>query len=200
MSSYLEKVEKIIGDFEGEDKEMLIKYYIEKSKSILLDEREVKRSKFDLLSDLCAVGGEGTDNIMNDVLDHKILQIRALILDLVDDDYTSDRKVIGRPEKWIKQITRDAEETFNFDDEFGKEVFSIYNRKLLSEFCKIFISENRKFGASGNQLLLNFCYYERFVRSKMEFNFQGFFNKITSFFKGHCYKSKEELERILDKR
>ncbi|AFM98906.1 hypothetical protein KMI_11g16890 [Encephalitozoon hellem] len=199
MSIYLEKVQKIIGDFEDEDKQILIKHYVQTSRNVLLDEKEVKKSKLSLLGDLHAIGGKDEVNaIVNDVLDHKILQIRALILDLVDDDYTSDSKVIGRPEKWIKRIIEDAEETFSLDSEFGKRMFSIYNEKLLEEFCKIFISENRKFGTGGNQLLLNFYYYERFVQSKIEFDFQDFFSRMTSSFKDHCYRSKEELEKILD--
>ncbi|WEL39402.1 hypothetical protein PFJ87_09g00290 [Encephalitozoon hellem] len=199
MSIYLEKVQKIIGDFEDEDKQILIKHYVQTSRNVLLDEKEVKKSKLSLLGDLHAIGGKDEINaIVNDVLDHKILQIRALILDLVDDDYTSDSKVIGRPEKWIKRIIEDAEETFSLDSEFGKRMFSIYNEKLLEEFCKIFISENRKFGTGGNQLLLNFYYYERFVQSKIEFDFQDFFSRMTSSFKDHCYRSKEELEKILD--
>lgn len=199
MSIYLEKVRKIVDEFEGEDKEALIKHYIQVSRNVLLDDKEVKRSKLNLLDDLYAMdGGDEVNAIMNDVLEHKILQIRALILDLVDDDYTSDSKIIGRPEKWIRGIIKDAEETFNLDDEFGKRMFSIYNEKLLKEFCRIFISENRRFGTGGNQLLLNLYYYERFVQSKIKFDFQNFFDKMTSFFRDHCYKPKEELEEILN--
>ncbi|KMV65491.1 hypothetical protein M970_090120 [Encephalitozoon cuniculi EcunIII-L] len=198
MSSYLRKVQKIVDEFESEDRKKLVKYYVQTAKSVLLDEREVKRSKFDLLNDLHTINADGINDVIDDVLGHKILQVRALILDLVDDDYTGDRKAVGKPEKWIRQIVKDAEETFDLDSEFGKQLFSIYNVKLLEEFCKIFTSKNRRFGAGGNQLLLNFYYYERFVTSKIEFDFQRFYDRMVSFFKDHCHRPRKELEKILD--
>lgn len=196
MTINFDKIQRIINEFHGEDKRKLIDHYIAVSRNILLDEKEVKKPKVEILQDICSMGLD--DELMEDVLDHKILQVRALILDLVDNDYTADCGTVYKPEKWIKQIVRDVTETFDLGTEFGKKLFLLYNQKLLEEFCDIFISENRKFGSSGNQLLLNFYFYRKFVLRKVDVDFEGFFSRMRSSFAKDNFKPEEELEKILN--
>lgn len=197
MSIYLDKVQKVIGEFEGEDNKKLVEYYCRVAREILLDEREVKKAKVELLGDLCTIDASRADQWIEDVLNHKILQIRALVLDLVDNDYGGDCGAVRRPEKWIRQIVTDAKETFNASSEFGRDLFVAYNKKLLEEFCRIFVSKNCKFGVGGNQLLVNFHYYARFAAGRADLDFRGFFGEMTSHFKDGCLKPTEELRKIL---
>lgn len=197
MTVYLDKIREIINKFHGDDRERLVSHYMAVSKGILLDEKEVKRSKLDLLQDLHAMDGEDVDQLSQDVLGHKVLQTRALVLDLISNDYTGDNGTVYKPEEWIRQISRDIEETFDFDSDFGKTMFELYNKRLLEEFCDIFISENQRFGADGNQLLLNFHFYRRFVAARIELDFGSFFYRIRSCFRRDNAKSEEELEDIL---
>jgi hypothetical protein len=52
------------------------------------------------------------NDLENDLMNHKVLQTRALILDLITKDYSKDTECIYKPEKWIKEIVKDIEETF----------------------------------------------------------------------------------------
>lgn len=198
MSAHLERIHKIINKFCGEDKDKLMKYYISKSRDILLDEKEIKGAKLNLLQEMKSMNVDGTDQLLEEVLDHKVLQTRALILDLVDNDYSTGFEMIYKPEKWIEKLVEDIRETFDFSVDFGRMMFISYNKKLLAEFCDIFTSENRKFGSNGNQLLLNFYYYKAFVETKVDFDFDGFFTKMRSHFEKENFKSEEELMEILN--
>ncbi|EOB11239.1 hypothetical protein NBO_1364gi001, partial [Nosema bombycis CQ1] len=112
MSVYLKKIKRIISNFNKEEQSELIKYYFESAKRLLLDDKLVSRSKIHLLKDLKEIQNENDLNdLENDLMSHKVLQTRALILDLITKDYSKDTECIYKPEKWIKEIVKDIEET-----------------------------------------------------------------------------------------
>ncbi|EOB14552.1 hypothetical protein NBO_25g0012, partial [Nosema bombycis CQ1] len=207
MSVYLKKIKRIISNFNKEEQSELIKYYFESAKRLLLDDKLVSRSKIHLLKDLKEIQNENDLNdLENDLMSHKVLQTRALILDLITKDYSKDTECIYKPEKWIKEIVKDIEETFitnegegnegGYGDKAGNEdkliwhkeyqnnhndynihLLTLYNSKLINEFKSIFIS-NEKYGTGGNQLLLNFEFYSEFRQKKIEFDFEGFLKEV----------------------
>ncbi|KAM0671873.1 hypothetical protein CWI42_040100 [Ordospora colligata] len=204
MSVYLDKVKRIINNFEGDDRNSLVSHCILVSRDVLLDDREVKRAKLDVVTDLYSIIVDDADALLDEVLSHKILQVRALILDLVDNDYSVDYEDVGMPERWIRKIVEDTRDTFDFESEFGMKALLMYNKKLLDEFCAIFVSTNKKFGSNGNQLLLNFYYYKKEIGTKAceaskdtNDDFEEFFNTIKQSFRSDMYKTVEELEEIL---
>lgn len=200
MTMYLDRIQAIINKFQGEDRRRLTEHYVSVSRRLLLNEREVRHSKIDLLRDLQSVEGGNTQELAEEVLDHKVLQVRALVLDLVNSDYSSDCETVYKPEKWIREITRDIRDTFDFDSEFEQALFASYNKKLLEEFCKIFISGNRRFGTNGNQLLLNLYHYRAFVLRRMDLQFDGFFHRVRVSFREGCDRPEQEILRILAER
>ncbi|KAH9411730.1 hypothetical protein HK407_04g08410 [Ordospora pajunii] len=204
MSTYLSKIERIISNFEGDDRNSLVKHCISVLRDVLLDDREVKRAKLDVVADLYSISVDDADALLDEVLSHKILQVRALILDLVDNDYSVDYEDVRMPERWARKIVKDVGDTFDFGSEFGMKAFLMYNKKLLDEFCAIFVSANRKFGSNGNQLLLNFYYYKKEVGRKAcevskdtDNDFEEFFSTIKQSFRNNLYKTEEELDEIL---
>ncbi|EOB11235.1 hypothetical protein NBO_1365gi001, partial [Nosema bombycis CQ1] len=86
MSVYLKKIKRIISNFNKEEQSELIKYYFESAKRLLLDDKLVSRSKIHLLKDLKEIQNDNDDSFVileNDLMNHKVLQTRALILDLI---------------------------------------------------------------------------------------------------------------------
>ncbi|KAF9763665.1 hypothetical protein NGRA_1142 [Nosema granulosis] len=120
MSIYLEKIKKILGTFEPEEQAELKNYYVEKSTSLMMDDKKIGKAKIHLLRDMEEVieDEEVLSKIQRNVIDHKVLQTRALVLDLISTDYTKDLKGIYKPESWVKEIVKDIKETFLKDDLF----------------------------------------------------------------------------------
>ncbi|KAM0679249.1 hypothetical protein BDAP_000116 [Binucleata daphniae] len=86
----------------------------------------------------------------------KMLNIRALILDLIDVDYTSDSQTFYKPEKWIYEVIKEMEETFN-DTNYKKD----FHMFFLNDCKRIFMGQNERFGWYGNLLVMNFMVYEK---------------------------------------
>jgi hypothetical protein len=192
----LKRIHQIIDKFtDPDDRSEVIAHYVSTAREILLDESEIKHSKIELLCDLKDYGGY--NELLNEVLDHKVLQTQALVLDLVSTDYTAECQSIYKTEKWMKELVKDAREAFDLESPDERAMFEMYNQKLLGTFCGIFLSEAAPLGSGGNQLLLNFTYYKKFVVGRVECDFGGFFKKVRSAFKEENYMSDEELEQIL---
>ncbi|EPR79550.1 hypothetical protein SLOPH_1772, partial [Spraguea lophii 42_110] len=103
---------------------------------------------------------KNVDDIFKLAVESKILEIRALILDLVDADYTKDKEQFMGVEQWMKDMVINIKQTVIFE-EFKNESIKFVNlldKRLLEENKAIFL-KNKKLGSNGNLLLINFRYY-----------------------------------------
>lgn len=201
MSVYLEKIKRILGTFEPEEQNELKKYYLDRSVSLLLDDKRIGNAKIHLLRDMEEiVEEEDLRRIQNDAMDHKVLQTRALVLDLITTDYTKDAN-ISKPEKWVKEIVKDIKETFLRDDTKGQDftLLALYNEKLVEEFKKIFLTDVATFGTSGNQLVLDLTFYSRFISEFVSFDFGNLFKEIQAQIDANKVMEDSEIEEILNK-
>lgn len=128
-------------------------------------------------------------NLKKKMFFYKSLRLRAIILDIVDNDYISDIQTFYKPEKWIYDVINEIDETF--DGINCKNEFVYYFADVI---LKTFMCKNKKFGYNGNQLMINLIVYERHFRcdiSKCK-------NKLSIHFNvGRCM-GLEELEKIIE--
>ena len=125
---------------------------------------------------------------------HKAIQTRALILDLINTDYSIDIKYIYKPEKWIFAIIKDINDCLiDYPD-----LINLYNKSLIQEFRDIFLNKVEKYGSNGNQLLVNFLYYIKFIKNYVDCDFTIFLNEIKKQINPSKLYKDIELNNIVD--
>lgn len=130
------------------------------------------------------------------IFEQKILHLRATILDVLSTDYYEDTKYITKPEKWIKDVCEDLKNTFSLETEPLLILFQEFNAELLKEFEEIFISKNRKFNSCGNLLVLNFLFYENFVKKFINYDFNYFLQNFLENIEKNKAMPLENLKKI----
>lgn len=198
MTMYLERIKAILKRFDEKEQEELKAYYIQKAVNILVDERSVNKSKIQLLMDLRELESEENfTTLSNKLMSHKVLQARALVLDLIATDYTKDTKAIYRAEDWVKEIVGDIKESFDLKDERNLRLLKVYNEKMVGEFESIFISENTNYGSAGNQLLVDLTFYARFMEKFVSFSFMPLLTSIKNQIEPSKVLPEKEIDEIL---
>lgn len=123
----------------------------------------------------------------------KSLHLRAIILDLVENDYVSD-DTFYKPDKWIYDVMEDLECTFDGMVEYMKEF-----NEVFMDTCKvIFICMNKKFGYNGNLLVMNFLIYKRWADERFECNYSEFFQCLFGNFSEGRKMEESEIMKILE--
>lgn len=180
MVIQLQEIDDIISKFTGDDRLALSSYYVEISREKLEDPAPMKRQKICLLKDnLRYLPEKDHAKFVEEILSVKVLQTRALVLDLVCTNYSIEKQYIYKPENWIEAIVSDIFETFDLPaDRF---LFEEYNRQLCDEILSIFCSCER-FNSAGNQLLLNIVMYKDRVRGYTDYSFDAMLKHLISRF------------------
>lgn len=185
MAIQPQEVDAIIEKFTGDDRQALAKYYIEVSREKLEDPVPMKRQKMRLLkSNLRYLPEDDRPKFVGEMLGVKVLQIRALVLDLVSTNYSMEKQYISKPESWMEAIVADVFETFDLPAD--RSLFEEYNRQLCDEILGIFCS-CEKFNSAGNQLILNVVMYRDRVREHTDYDFDAMISRLTrQFNRGKC--------------
>jgi len=106
----LQEIIKIIEKFKGEDKNKLSSFLLKESEFIFSNFNSFGPLKIQLLK-LCLI--YSNDKVYcKKAINNKILQTRALILDLVKSDYSLEQEYFYKPEKWMVLIVDDIRESF----------------------------------------------------------------------------------------
>lgn len=197
MTIYLERITKILDKFKGSDRDEIIDFYVSLYRENLANITDINFNSLRFLKDVSSFNTPHTEELQKETIRHKVLQTRALILDLITSDYTKDSEVVEKPEKWVTSLVKDIQVTFDLEDDFYRNLFIVYNDELLEEFKTIFVSSIIKFGSAGNQLLVNLAFYERFVASVITVDMEALLGEIRSNFNPGCAMSKEEIEKLV---
>ncbi|KAK6090428.1 hypothetical protein P3W45_000525 [Vairimorpha bombi] len=190
----LKRFDDLRSKFDDNEQIILTEYFVDTALQTLFNEKSIDRSKINLLNDIKSLSPETYTNKKDELMRHKAIQTRALVLDLISTDYSVDVKCIYKPEKWVYEILKDVENTFV--DETG--LLSSYNEFLVKEFEDIFINKVEKYGSNGNQLLVNLICYKRFINKFVEFDFTDLFTKIKNQIDPIKLYQDKELESIVD--
>ncbi|WUR02863.1 uncharacterized protein VNE69_03084 [Vairimorpha necatrix] len=170
----LSKLNSLKSKFDTEEQKILVKFFIDESIKNIFNEKSVDKNKLELFHILQDFDLQIFNSKKEDLMRHKAIQTRALVLDLITSDYSKDVKYIYKPEKWIFRIIEDIKNSLiNY-----KEFVFLYNKLLIKEFEDIFINKVEKYGSSGNQLLVNFIFYKKFILKYLEYDFSEFLIKI----------------------
>lgn len=170
----LKKFETLKHQFDKNEQKVLDEYFIETALDTLFNEKSINNLKINLLNDIKVISTKEYEKNKEKLMRHKAIQTRAIILDLISTDYSIDVKCIYKPEKWIYKIIKDIELTFVNEN----KLLAYYNNFLVKEFLDIFINKVEKYGSNGNQLLVNFICYKKFISKFVKYDFQDFFVKI----------------------
>lgn len=204
MSVYIQKVYEIIDEFDDENKKELCNHYFSVWKHKLESINTVNSLCIAVLSDLklmfnkySFLDEEKFVELEVLTLKRKILEIRAGILDLVDTDYSDNIENVYKPEKWMFEIISELKTYFNFSEEGQIPLLKDFTDIFLEELCLIFLSQNKRFGKSGNQLVLNFLLYKFFVKKVTSYEFSNFFAKFVGSFEKDAFKGFDALEGLL---
>ncbi|KAM0676158.1 hypothetical protein GVAV_000121 [Gurleya vavrai] len=133
-------------------------------------------------------------NITNRLFDLKILNLRALVLDLIETDYYSDFQDFCKPENWIFEVIAEIEKTFKN----LKKHMELFNEKFLRECERIFLSRNAKFGYCGNLLMINLIVYEKWAKKHFEYDFYPFKKNFKNNFMEERLFDDDKLLKIID--
>eukprot|EP00866_Antonospora_locustae_P002328 jgi/Antlo1/2328/1790 len=206
MLTYILRIYDIVDEFDDEHKVELCDYYLSLWRTKLQNHNFGSRLPICALADLNALFSrypflkkEKLFDFQNFVFERKVLEMRACILDLVDQDYSGDIEHIYKPEKWILEVVNDIKTCFDLKNIEHIKLFRIFNTWFLHEILLIFIAKNKRFGKSGNQLVLNLMFYQTFVHKIAEYNFDDFFGKIVENFQEQSFKGFEALNGILSR-
>lgn len=123
------------------------------------------------------IKNEAPENMIKTLVNKKILEIRALTLDILTDDYHEECEnfKLRSPDIWIQELTKEILSVFceiniklPIETEKLPQKLDILRSKLLQEFINTFLKDseevflsNQKFKQPGNQLVLNFVYFDR---------------------------------------
>lgn len=117
MFLQIKEIEKLLGNFEGENQEELSRYYIEVALQRLKDLNQFNYKKLELLKSILKYSNvKNHKKLIDEILSIKIIQIRALILDLITTNYSMEQQYIYKPEKWMESIINDLFKTFNISE------------------------------------------------------------------------------------
>lgn len=193
MLIQLQEIDKIIERFSDAERAELARHYIVLSRERLHDPMPIGKLKICLLkSNLRYVPPDERVRYCDDVMATKMLQTRALVLDLIEMNYTLEKRCIYRPERWIEAIVADINDTFELSaSEADAQLFEMYNSKLCDEIQAIFCSCER-FNSAGNQLLLNIIAYKDRIGEYTRYNFNALIKRLASRFnEGKCMELKK---------
>lgn len=169
------------------DRKRIVLHYIDKTKEFMLNftNREDDYAEYDTNDDVLA-------EIKERLFYLKALHLRAIILDLIENDYTSDEPFY-RPDKWIYEAMDDIEATFKGMNEMMGEFSAVF----LDNCRDTFISKNRKLGYNGNLLVMNFMVYEKWAKRYFECDLGSFYECLHSNFSEGREMKTEEINSIL---
>ncbi|ORD95005.1 hypothetical protein ECANGB1_1663 [Enterospora canceri] len=133
MTHLFREINEKIRKFEKCEQAELIEHYVRRSIDKIVDHRPFGHKKLLLLLNITqyATNKETKMRLIHAGLGHKILAIRALILDLIDIDFSREQRVFYKPDKWIKIIIKDMRETFNYVDLLKKK--QLYKTKNIDD-------------------------------------------------------------------
>lgn len=182
MHLLLEEINEIIQKFEGDNKTKLVGFYVELVKTKLLNEKPFDRTKVLVLKDVLKYLKEDERNpYITEVFKSKVIQMRALVLDLVVVNYSVEKQHIARPERWIELLINDINSCFEIEDNEERGLFKIYNELICDEIILLFCSYE-KFNSGGNQLLLNIIAYQNAVEMYTDYDFSKMYDEIKRHF------------------
>ncbi|KAL6120728.1 hypothetical protein NUSPORA_02494 [Nucleospora cyclopteri] len=127
MSSILKEINEKLTKFNKEEKEALIKFYIKYSFDRIKEDASFNNKKLILLLNLAqyTADEESKLKLLCWGLKQQILATRALILDLIDFDFTKEKTAFYKPDKWVNLILKGIKETFNYEN-----ILKVEKRKL----------------------------------------------------------------------
>lgn len=188
MTPLESKIVNILDKFNQPTKKILTDFFISSSHEIILDEKPINTKKINLLNLIKKFDLDKYNSIKHEVMHHKAIQTRALILDMVE---LKDLKCIYKPDNWIINIINDT-------SYLPRDLLEIYNKCLINEFKDIFINKFEKYNESGNQLLVNFRFYIRKMNEKVNFDFEQFYKTIKSQINENKLIEDNEINKIVN--
>ncbi|EEQ82851.1 hypothetical protein NCER_100391 [Vairimorpha ceranae BRL01] len=191
---FIAKINSITSKFDKNEQKILHNFLIEESLDNLFNEKPISKNKINLFFLLKSFSESVYENKKEILMRHKAIQTRALILDLINTDYSIDIKYIYKPEKWIFAIIKDINDCLiDYPD-----LINLYNKSLIQEFRDIFLNKVEKYGSNGNQLLVNFLYYIKFIKNYVDCDFTIFLNEIKKQINPSKLYKDIELNNIVD--
>ena len=119
MTYIFNEINEKILKFKKEEQIQLVKYYVDIALKKLTDNKTVFNNKklILLLNILKYAKNEDSKKLLIHLgLLNKINNVRTMILDLIDIDFSSEQKVFYRPDKWTGIILKDILETFDYEN------------------------------------------------------------------------------------
>lgn len=120
--------------------------------------------------------GKGGNEITQLVVHYKILEVRALVLDLICDDYCSEAageevvdgkhvgfissRILRVPDSWIIDIVSDLRDTYDLDNPHAasQQLLNLFILAFFSDCKDVFVGK-KMFKSMGNQLVFNLAYF-----------------------------------------
>lgn len=113
MLIQLEEINAIINRFAGTHRKTIVNHYLSRARAKLADPKPMGRKKMWLLrNSLQYIELDSRIDYIREMLSNKVLQTRALVLDLINANYAFDKKHLYKPESWMEHIIFDIEEAF----------------------------------------------------------------------------------------
>ncbi|TBU04586.1 hypothetical protein CWI39_0786p0010 [Hamiltosporidium magnivora] len=199
MSDTYFKIIQIIEKYDDLERKELIDFYIETCGNEISCKNNTSKNTFILIMDLIKLTEkynlpfEKVKNVVLNAVELKVLHLRAIILDTIEIDYSADIESFYGCEKWMKNIIKDLKHTICG----SKEVYTLFCKHFLEECLNVFVSGQNKFGFYGNQLIVNFIYFRKYISKFTDYNFQSFFETLISHFEENkFYGFKEILNKL----
>lgn len=118
MTAIFKEVNAKIRKFDPKDQRVLAVHWIRSVVDKLKDPTPFDHKKLLLLMNILMYAKDESSKLklIYCGLGHKIKSIRALVLDLIDIDFSREQNVFYKPDKWIDIIIRDFKKTFSVAD------------------------------------------------------------------------------------
>ncbi|KCZ80003.1 hypothetical protein H312_02594 [Anncaliia algerae PRA339] len=205
MSIFVNRLDNILSKHKYNDQREILNYFY----NLLNKEIEnnglntfISHALTDLiyLNDKYKILNENRINILKrEAFNHKILHLRATILDLISINYFDDTNIIDKPEKWIIDVIDNFITTFDLHKNSCVTLLKDFNTLFIDELESIFITKSTKFGSCGNILVLNLFLYEIFISKYFVYDFNKIINKFIKNIKENKSKKDHELKELAQK-
>lgn len=195
MSVVLDEIDELINKFSGEQREEAVDFYVQLSREKLGARNIIGGKEIELLGRMTKyMPKQDRDELVDQVLNTKVVQARTFILDNFKDDFSGEKEFFSKISKWMVAVVDDIRETFDAEQDKDLELLQIFNARLCEEIALIFCS-CEKFNSSGNQLLLDLLMYKDNLKNIVSFDFDGLVDRVRrNFNPGKALKMSEAQE------
>lgn len=198
MSVVLDEIDELINKFSGEQREEAVNFYIQLSREKLTNRNAIRKKEIELLRRITKyMLKQDRDELVDQIINTKIVQARTFILDNFKDDFSRDKEFFSKISKWMMGVIEDIRETFCLEEEKDLTLLQTFNSRLCEEMILIFCS-CEKFNSSGNQLILDLLMYKNSLKDTISFDFDELIGRVRKNFNPGKALKMDEIQEIYD--